>query len=112
MNSAALASAQIVLADNDKGRGSPIGLFVVLVLCVAVYFLYKSLNRHIKRVPESFDPPAEPSGEVSDQAAADATGAGGAAPVAPDPAGLGADPAAPRGGSTGGADRDPGSTTI
>lgn len=59
MNAALLAGAQVVLADDDKGRGSPIGLFVVLVLCIAVYFLYKSLNKHIKRVPESFDAPAE-----------------------------------------------------
>jgi hypothetical protein len=47
----------VVLAADDKGRGSPIGLFVVLVLCIAVYFLWKSMNRHLKRVPPSFDPP-------------------------------------------------------
>jgi hypothetical protein len=46
-----------VLAADDKGRGSPIGLFVVLVLCIAVYFLWKSMNRHLKRVPPSFDAP-------------------------------------------------------
>lgn len=59
MSALTLAGAQIVLADDDKGRGSPIGLFVVLVLCIAVYFLYKSLNRHIKRIPESFDQPTD-----------------------------------------------------
>ncbi len=55
-------AAQVVLAEDDKGRGSPIGLFVVIVLCVAVYFLWRSLNRHIKRVPESFDAPPAGSG--------------------------------------------------
>jgi hypothetical protein len=56
MTSAALA---VVLAD-DKGKGSPIGLFVVLVLCVAVYFLYRSMSKHLRRVPPSFDPPDPP----------------------------------------------------
>ncbi|MGX7678107.1 hypothetical protein ACSMXN_04330 [Jatrophihabitans sp. DSM 45814] len=61
MSTAGFAAAQVLLADDDKDRGSPIGLFVVLILCIAVYFLWKSLNRHIKRVPESFDPP--PTGD-------------------------------------------------
>lgn len=58
-----VAGAQL-LADadsDDKGRGSPVGLFVVLILCIAVYFLWKSLNRHIRKVPPSFDPP-DPTG--------------------------------------------------
>lgn len=56
--------AAAVLADSDKGKGSPIGLFVVLLLVVAVYFLYRSMSKHIRRVPESFQatPGAEPSG--------------------------------------------------
>jgi hypothetical protein len=57
MNALVLAQGQVLLADDDKGRGSPIGLFVILALCVAVYFLWKSLNRHLKRLPESFDQP-------------------------------------------------------
>ena len=54
----ALASG-VLLAGGDSGSGSPIGLFVILALCVAVYFLWKSLNRHLKRIPESFDSNAE-----------------------------------------------------
>jgi hypothetical protein len=59
-----------VLADSDAGKGSPIGLLVVLLLIVAVYFLYRSLNRHLRKVPAQFDqqppspgnqPPAESS---------------------------------------------------
>ena len=51
------ALAVTVLADNDTDKGSPIGLFVVLLLVVAVYFLYRSMNRHMRNLPESFDPP-------------------------------------------------------
>ncbi|MGI8666955.1 MAG: hypothetical protein ACR2N4_13125 [Jatrophihabitans sp.] len=56
------------LADSDTGKGSPIGFFVVLVLVIAVYFLYRSLSRHLGRVPESFDqPPAGQAPEVTEQ---------------------------------------------
>lgn len=44
-----------LLADSDTGKGSPIGLFVVLVLVIAVYFLYRSMSRHIRKLPETFD---------------------------------------------------------
>ena len=54
-----------VLADSDTGKGSPIGFLVILVLVIAVYFLYRSMNRHLKRVPDSFDPPP-PTGEPAD----------------------------------------------
>ena len=57
-----LGASGRVLADSDTGKGSPIGLFVVLVLIVAVYFLYRSMSRHIKRVPDSFDGPQDAAG--------------------------------------------------
>jgi hypothetical protein len=59
------ASGVTVLADSDTGKGSPIGFFVVLVLVIAVYFLYRSMNRHLKKVPDSFEPPP-PVGEPDD----------------------------------------------
>jgi hypothetical protein len=60
------AGGSRLLADSDTGKGSPIGFFVVLVLVIAVYFLYRSMNRHLKNVPATFEPaklpePAEPS---------------------------------------------------
>ena len=51
--------ASSLLADSDIGKGSPIGLLVVLLLIVAVYFLYRSMNRHLRKVPPEFNPPAE-----------------------------------------------------
>jgi hypothetical protein len=44
----------VVLADSDSGKGSPIGLFVVLLLIIAVYFLYRSMSGHLRRLPEKF----------------------------------------------------------
>jgi hypothetical protein len=46
--------ATVLLAASDTGKGSPIGLFVVLLLVVAVYLLYRSMTGHIRRLPEKF----------------------------------------------------------
>ena len=78
-----------VLAGGDSGRASPIGLFVILALCVAVYFLWKSLNRHLKRVPDSFGGDAGPSDAARQDAARQDTDRqdSSAGPDASDPAG-------------------------
>jgi len=44
---------------EDFGKSSPVGLLVVLLLLVAVAFLIRSMTKHLKRVPASFDPPEE-----------------------------------------------------
>jgi len=65
----------------DFGKASPVGLFVVLLLLIGVFTLVWSMNRHIKRVPASFDAVAETPGSataVSDGAAM--TGATGTDP--------------------------------
>ena len=54
----------------DYGKASPVGLLVVVLLLIGVFFLVWSMNRHLKRLPESFDPPepaagtAEPDTEI------------------------------------------------
>jgi len=62
-------SAAAVLAASDTGKGSPIGLFVVLLLVIAVYLLYRSMTGHLRRLPENFpgyhadaDEAAKPAG--------------------------------------------------
>lgn len=59
---ASLAVAQL-LADAPTGKAGPIGLFVIVVLCVACWFLFRSMSRHLKRVPESFD--EDPGGNTT-----------------------------------------------
>lgn len=44
---------------EDFGKSSPVGLLVILLFFVAVAFLVRSMTKHLKRVPESFDPPEE-----------------------------------------------------
>ena len=40
---------------EDFGKSSPMGLVVMLLLLVAVVLLVRSMNKHLRRVPQSFD---------------------------------------------------------
>jgi hypothetical protein len=40
---------------EDFGKSSPLGFLVLIVLLVAVVFLARSMTKHLKRVPASFD---------------------------------------------------------
>jgi hypothetical protein len=48
----------------DAGKSSPVGLLVLLLFFIAVAFLVRSMTKHLKRVPASFDPPEEPAGDA------------------------------------------------
>jgi uncharacterized protein HemY len=55
----------IVLAADGLGTGLT-GFLVVLVLVIAAVFLFRSMLRHLRKVPPTFDPPPEdrrPPGE-------------------------------------------------
>jgi hypothetical protein len=52
--------ATSVSAAAEPAQAGPLGLFVILLLGLATYFLIRSMNRHLRRVPPTFDPPAEP----------------------------------------------------
>jgi len=60
-----LTTAVSVLADPPKnsgpdfGKASPLGLLVVVLLLIGVFILVWSMNRHLKKLPKSFD--AEPA---------------------------------------------------
>ena len=83
---APVATHAIVLAqqpgngDNggqgeDFGKSSPVGFLLLLIFLIAVAFLVRSMTKHLKRVPPSFDPEAEatseqaPTGEDSEETA-------------------------------------------
>jgi hypothetical protein len=56
MNLSVLADASNQLPE-DVGKAGPIGLLLIVVLLIVTAFLVKSMGRHLKRVPASFDPP-------------------------------------------------------
>ena len=39
----------------DFGKAGPFGLLVVVLLLIGTFLLVRSMNRHLKRLPESFD---------------------------------------------------------
>jgi hypothetical protein len=59
--SVVLAVVHKVPKDGEGVKSGPIGLAVILVLCIAVYFLFKSMSKHLKKVREEFPTDAAPA---------------------------------------------------
>jgi hypothetical protein len=53
----------------DFGKASPFGLLIVVLLLIGTFVLVRSMNRHLKRLPTSFDRDDSPP----DQTAHDGT---------------------------------------
>ncbi len=55
-------------AEDQPSQAGPLGLFIILALGAATVLLIRSMSRHLKRIPPSFDPPAQPpsTGKPSD----------------------------------------------
>jgi hypothetical protein len=51
------AAAAGAVAGPESAKAGPLGLLVILLLGVATYLLIRSMNRHLRKVPLSFDPP-------------------------------------------------------
>lgn len=41
---------------EDVGKSGPLGLLLTVLLLIAAALLVKSMSRHLKRIPRSFDP--------------------------------------------------------
>jgi hypothetical protein len=50
----------------EFGGSSPIGLVVTLCLLVALFFLIRSMNKHLRKLPKSFDEPDEQTNSTSE----------------------------------------------
>jgi hypothetical protein len=64
-------------SDDESKKSGPIGIVVIIVLCVACYFLFKSLSKHLRRVREHEVPvsalPVRPAAGDEVAESADAT---------------------------------------
>jgi hypothetical protein len=51
----------ILAKTGEAAKSGPIGLAVILILCIVCYFLFKSMSKHMRKVREEFpvDTPAE-----------------------------------------------------
>ena len=48
----------VLAADQlpeDVGKSGPVGLLLTVLLAIAIVLLVKSMTRHLKRIPRSFD---------------------------------------------------------
>jgi hypothetical protein len=67
VNELVLAAADQL--PEDVGKSGPFGFFLIVCLFVAMGLLVRSMSRHLKRVPRSFDPDAGPRVVVPDSPA-------------------------------------------
>ena len=67
---------------DEFGKASPVGLVVIVLLFLATIVLIRSMNKHLRRVPASFDAPAATSPDAgrSTDAGAQADVGSGARP--------------------------------
>jgi hypothetical protein len=58
----------------DFGKASPIGLVVVVLLLIATFLLVWSMNKQLKKLPESFDPERPEPDQAADEGTVGNTG--------------------------------------
>jgi hypothetical protein len=63
----------VLAKSGEAAKSGPIGLAIILILCIACYFLFKSMSKHLKTVREQYPAPE------------DETAATPAPPAAPEP---------------------------
>ncbi|TFV83091.1 hypothetical protein E4P38_21260 [Blastococcus sp. CT_GayMR16] len=57
MSSVVVLAAAGEQLPEDVGKSGPLGLLLTLLLLIAVIFLVRSMSKHLKRVPPSFEAP-------------------------------------------------------
>jgi len=63
------AAAVLAAAEPEQAEAGPTALLVVVLLGIGIAFLARSMIKHLRRVPPSFDPPPE---EPTDEPGGDA----------------------------------------
>jgi F0F1-type ATP synthase assembly protein I len=49
----------------DFGKASPFGLVIIVLLLIGTFALVWSMNRHLRKLPKSFDESEQPTDEES-----------------------------------------------
>jgi hypothetical protein len=62
--------ADLLAKSGEAVKSGPIGLAIILILCIACYFLFKSMSRHLKTVREDFPKDEAPSPAAATPSAA------------------------------------------
>lgn len=56
MTTAMVLAAAGEQLPEDVGKSGPLGLLLIVVLMIATALLVRSMSKHLKKVPHSFDP--------------------------------------------------------
>jgi hypothetical protein len=67
MNGFVLTAAEQL--PEDVGKSGPLGLLLTVLLAIAIVLLVKSMTRHLKRLPTSFESGGQPQVVVPDSPA-------------------------------------------
>jgi len=59
------AGSGYLAAAPEQAEAGPTGLFVVILLAIGIFFLGRSMIKHMRRVPQSFDPPPDRETDTS-----------------------------------------------
>jgi hypothetical protein len=57
---------------EDFGKSSPVGFLVLILFLIAVALLVRSMTKHLKRVPASFDEPTAEAAPAASEPPAEA----------------------------------------
>lgn len=44
----------VLAKSGEAAKSGPIGLAIILILCIVCYFLFKSMSKHLRKVREEF----------------------------------------------------------
>jgi hypothetical protein len=55
----------VLAKSGEAAKSGPIGLAIILILCIVCYFLFKSMSKHLRKVREEF--PADDTAEAPPQ---------------------------------------------
>jgi hypothetical protein len=56
MTTLTVLAANGEMIPEDVGKAGPLGLLLISVLLIAIALLVRSMSKHLKKVPRSFDP--------------------------------------------------------
>ncbi|MGH8964568.1 MAG: hypothetical protein ACRDXB_04450 [Actinomycetes bacterium] len=79
-----LTAVITLLADEPRntgpefGKATPLGLLITVALLIGTFGLVWSMNRHLRRLPESFDREHPEPDQAADEGTADDSGEGAA----------------------------------
>ncbi|HWD01222.1 MAG TPA: hypothetical protein VG674_01995 [Amycolatopsis sp.] len=71
---------------EDFGKSSPVGFLVLILFLIAVAFLIRSMSKHLKKVPASFEEEEAPADEPDESPEKDAVASQPAKKASADPA--------------------------